>query len=121
MPIYRKPTILPSGVYEVKVVDAESRSSKKGNEMIVLKLQTKHDALTHHVRDYLMVAEGAAWKFTAFLRAIGQELPDGATINAADYIGESARAVIDVQQFEGGSQNKVVKWLPALQEIATAN
>ena len=120
MPIYHKPTVLPGGVYDVKIVAAEVGKSKNGNEMITVKVKTQVDGKTHYIRDYLVLTGAADWKFESFIRAIDEELADGTEFQPDDYVGRSARAVVGVQEFGDGLQNKIKKWLPAVEKNSAA-
>jgi hypothetical protein len=120
MPTYHKPTVLSGGVYDVKIVAAEERKSKSGNEMIVVKAETQFNGKTYYIRDYLLTGDPDR-KLQSFLRAIGEELEDGAEFQPDDYVGRSARAVVGVQEFDGGPQNKIKKWLPPAKAEAAAD
>jgi hypothetical protein len=120
MPLYRKPSILERGVYQAKVVEAEQRRSASGKEMIVVKVQIDVEGKSYHVRDHLMLAGAASWKFESFICAIGEELTDEFQFDPADYVGRAVRVVVEIGDFNGRTENKIKNWLPQ-QASAAAN
>lgn len=105
------------GDYLVAVINAEEKTSKKGSEMIELKLEVigpdvpeGTGAIFH---DYLVFQENMAWKIDDFRRALGQtvseETDDGedVEIEASDLEGESFEAHLIVEVFNSKNQNKV--------------
>jgi hypothetical protein len=107
---YRKPSHVPAGQYEVHVINATSRISRNGNEMVVLKLSV--DAGRGTIFDHLVFTEEADWRIASFLTAVGIELGQGDDIDPALFVGRRARALVKVDTFDGRLQNKIEKWLP---------
>lgn len=62
--------LLPAGIYDFEVTDAEDTTSKKGNDMVVLKLTISDaDGRDRIVVDYLL--EAIAYKLRHFASAVG--------------------------------------------------
>lgn len=113
MATYRKNQVLPAGEYDAKVVAAEEKRSKNGNEMIVVKVRVQFGGEARYVRDYLLLTGGGNWKFDSFQAAVGkQSCVDGQTVEPDDYVGCLARVVVKVDSYNGEPQNKITKWLP---------
>ena len=111
MPKYRHiEVVVPPGEYDVTVETAMLKRSKKGNEMIVLQLSA--GAKNRWFLEHLVFAEKSYWKIAQFLMAMGHNITGDEEIDPFDYVGRTARAVVDVHEFGGRSQNKIQQWLP---------
>ncbi len=118
MPTYKasipaeRPDHVEPGDYRVEVVDAVETTSKRGHEMIELKLRTEAGSFLY---DFLVFTETAYWKIDAFRAATGEEVADEdeVTIHADDLIGRRGRVRLVVEEFEGRKRNKVAAWLAA--------
>ncbi|MCH2134148.1 MAG: DUF669 domain-containing protein [Phycisphaerales bacterium] len=96
--------LLPEGTYDIEVIDAEERTSQKGNEMIALTLQANHpDGYTVRVWDYLVSVAAATFKIEQFCNAAGlTEQFKAGRLTADNCIGKKLRAKIEI---EAGREN----------------
>jgi len=112
MPSYRaseptaRPDFVPSGDYDIEILNAEETVSQKGHDMIELKLRADFF-------DHLVFMESSYWKIDAFRAAIGEKvMPDQEVeIHADDLIGRKGRARLIVEEYQGRKRNKVAAWL----------
>lgn len=76
-----KPFFLSPGIHKMEVVEAVERTSKSGNEMIVIELEAENGV---RVRDFLVFTKKAAFKIKQFLEAAGRELKKGDSVTLTD-------------------------------------
>lgn len=76
-----KPFFLSPGIHKMEVVEAVERTSKSGNEMIVIQLEAENG---FRVRDYLVFTKKTAFKIKQFLEAAGRELKKGDSVTLTD-------------------------------------
>jgi hypothetical protein len=91
--------LLPDGEYSFKVVEAQARTSSKGNPMISLKLCVwDKDGREHLLFDYLVNTSMMEWKTIHFCDAVGltKEYDSG---NFTDYmcLNKVGKAKIETQ------------------------
>ena len=114
--------LLPPGEYDIEVIEAEERTSQKGNQMIALTLQTKHpDGYDSRVWDYLVSVPAAVFKIRMFCHATGLTTQyEGGTLKAEDCVGKRARARIIVEEGRDGfgDRNSVADYLVTTGESA---
>ena len=96
--------LLPEGTYDIEVIEAEERTSQKGNEMIALTIQAQHpDGYPVRIWDYLVSVAAATFKIEQFCNAAGlQEKFKAGRLLADDCIGRKIRAKIEI---ESGREN----------------
>lgn len=64
--------LLPAGVYDFLISEAEDKQSQKGNDMAVIKLKIDGDeGRTHTIVDYLVSIESMAYKLRHFAESVG--------------------------------------------------
>lgn len=100
------------GDYDIRVIDAvETVSKTTGAEMIKLTLEVEGHGC--RLYDYLIASESTAWKIDSFLRAIGETVIEETEveISARDLVGQSARARLKTEEYNGKLNNKVDTWL----------
>lgn len=94
--------LLPVGVYNFDIIEAEDKVSKQGNEMIVLKLQV-FDANGAHrfVDDYLL--EAIPHKLRHIACAMGmEEKYNSGKLLASDFTGKSGQVKLRIQKDKDG-------------------
>jgi len=107
--------LLPAGEYDIEVIEAEERTSQKGNQMIALTLQAKHpDGYDARVWDYLVSVPAADFKIKMFCEATGLEskFQEG-RLTAEECVGRTSRAKITIDEGRDGfsDRNGVAEYL----------
>jgi hypothetical protein len=93
--------VIPEGEYDYEVIDAEEKTSKKGNEMIEITLKVFHGDSFRTITDYLM--EAMAFKLRHFCEAGGIiKLYDNGTLTASDCIGCSGKLKLTIEKDTSG-------------------
>ena len=124
--------LLPEGTYDIEVIDAEERTSQKGNEMIALTLQAQHpDGYPVRIWDYLVSVAAATFKIEQFCAAAGlQDKFKAGRLLAEDCVGKKVSAKIEIEAgrenysdrnsireyVAGGTQAKGIATQPGTQE-----
>jgi hypothetical protein len=100
--------LLPAGEYDVEVIEAEERTSQKGNQMIALTLQTRHpDGYDSRVWDFLVSVPAAVFKIKMFCEAAGlQKQFEGGRLTAEDCVGGKAVATIIIEDGREGFSDR---------------
>jgi len=109
-------SLLPEGLYDIEVVEAEERSSKSGNQMIALTIEVRHpDGYPSRVWDYLVSTPAAIFKIKQFCDAAGltSEFAAG-TLTQAHCRNRKLKAKIFVESGREGFQdrNAIREYLP---------
>lgn len=91
--------LLPEGTYDIEVIEAEERTSQKGNEMIALTIQAKHpEGYPVRIWDYLVSVPAAVFKIEQFCTAAGlQDKFKAGRLMADDCVGKHLRAKIEIE------------------------
>jgi hypothetical protein len=110
-------TLLPEGLYDIDVVEAEERTSQKGNQMIALTLEAKHpDGYPSRVWDYLVSTPAAIFKIKQFCEAasLTSQFESG-RLSLQDCQGIRLKAKIYVEAGRDGYQdrNAVREYMPS--------
>jgi hypothetical protein len=105
--------VLPEGDYSFNVLDAKERTSKKGTDMIEVKLGISSSRGKTVVFDNLM-----SWNIADYITATGGTVTYGAesNIEAYEMPGQSGRLHLIVETWQGDDRNKVGKYLPSTKE-----
>lgn len=95
--------LMPEGEYDFKVLSAEDAVSKKGNDMLKLKLAVYVGQREYHVFDYLL--EAMAFKLRHFCESTGllDHYEDG-TLTAGDCDGAAGIVAIEIEKPKEGSK-----------------
>lgn len=103
----KREALLAPGTYDFEVVSADEAVSKKGADMIALKLRIFSDQGERSVRDWLMPSMG--FKLRHFAETTGMLAAyDAGTFNAEDCKGRSGRVILVIKDSEQyGPQNNV--------------
>ena len=96
--------LLPEGTYEAEVIEAEERTSQKGNDMIALTLQVAHpDGYEARVWDYLVSVPAAVFKIRMFCEAAGLDKQyQSGRLTAKECIGKKVSARIGIEEGRDG-------------------
>lgn len=110
-------SLTPPGEYDFEIISAEETTSKKGNEMIKLKLRVFVENGEIHVYDYLVA--GMEYKLANFCDAIGRsdDYDDG-EINADNLVGCAGKLKLVIEEAEKDKDTGEVKW-PAKNAVKT--
>jgi hypothetical protein len=93
--------LIPEGIYNFQVLDAEDQVSKSGNEMIKLKLGVFVDGVMRVVFDYLLEALAFKLKHFTDVTGIPHKYTDG-SILAGDCIGKKGHVHIMIVPAKDG-------------------
>ena len=110
-------SLTPPGEYDFEIISAEETTSKKGNEMIKLKLRVFVEGGEIHVYDYLVA--GMEYKLANFCDAIGRsdDYDDG-EINADNLVGCAGKLKLVIEKEQKDKDTGEVKW-PAKNVVKT--
>lgn len=110
-------SLTPPGEYDFEIISAEETTSKKGNEMIKLKLRVFVENGEIHVYDYLVA--GVEYKLANFCDAIGRsdDYDDG-EINADNLVGCAGKLKLVIEEAQKDKDTGEVKW-PAKNAVKT--
>lgn len=110
-------SLTPPGEYDFEIISAEETTSKKGNEMIKLKLRVFVENGEIHVYDYLVA--GMDYKLANFCDAIGRsdDYDDG-EINADNLVGCAGKLKLVIEKEQKDKDTGEVKW-PAKNAVKT--
>jgi len=105
--------LLPIGEYDAIVASAAEKTSKAGNDMIVLTLEIDHDGRTYKVWDYLTFSEAAMGVVKIKCSALGMsEAFESGTLGAEQFLGVMCRVRIRHQRSEEyGVSEKVASYI----------
>lgn len=109
--------LLPEGMYDVKVIEAEERVSQKGNQMIALTLSARHpDGYDCRIWDYLVSTSAAVFKIRMFCH--GADLMkqfESGRLKASECIGRTLTAKIGVESGRDGysDRNTIIDYQPS--------
>lgn len=109
--------LLPDGIYDFEVMSAKDRVSKKGNEMIELKLGIwQGDKITHYIFDYLLSDDQSAYKLRHCCDTTGLiDKYDSGTLTANMFEARTGKAKIGTQKDKTGQyadKNVVRDYIP---------
>lgn len=103
-----KLNLLTPGIHDFEVVEAEERTSQKGNDMIVLKLHVfEEDGTPRIVFDYLGDFMPHKFKHAADACGLAAEYTD-MSINASLFTGKCGKVEISTQAAKGDYLEKSV-------------
>jgi hypothetical protein len=103
--------LLAEGDYDFRVEDAKERASRKGTDMIEVKLAVSDGRGNKTVvYDNLL-----SWNLAEFQSAVGDRVEYGreVEVNAYDLVSATGRCHVVVEEYEGVQRNKVAKYLAA--------
>ncbi len=101
--------LIPKGEYAFEVLEAEEKTSKKGNDMIALKVGIDYNNSLRGVFDYLVDIDSMAYKTRHFADTVGMlaEYEKGA-LNAESLIGLTGKCRLDIQPADSTYEAKNV-------------
>jgi hypothetical protein len=96
--------ILPKGEYPAQIVEADVKTSKAGNPMLVLELEVYDGERKKYVKDYIVSGGEYAqdWKIGHLVKACG--LSDDGNVDPANLIQRNVRVKIKVKPARGDYQ-----------------
>ena len=105
--------LIDTGVYDFEVTSAEDRKSKKGNDMIAIRISVYVDGNARPMRDWLM--ESMAYKLRHFCEVTGLLAKyEAGTLTAQDCQGMAGKVRIGIKDDEQyGPQNNVKDYVVA--------
>ena len=95
--------LLEAGIYDFEVMEAEEKTSSKGNDMVALGLRIENnEGRGFKILDWLVATDGGAYKVRHFAESVGllAEYEKG-DMPAGIMIGKTGRAKIAVKPAEG--------------------
>jgi hypothetical protein len=98
----REESLMPAGTYDFEVVEASNEKSKKGNDMIKVKLQLwDRNGDTRFLYDYLM--EAMMFKLLHFCEATGlSQMFQAGNLSAENCLGRTGKVKIKVGEAQNG-------------------
>lgn len=112
--------LLEKGVYDFEVLKAEDKVSKKGNEMIHVKLKVFHEDGFQFVDDWLM--EAMSYKLRHFCETANLlDRYESGELAAEDCIGRSGRVKIDIEPAGEYPAKNVVKDYGEAKKVTAAD
>lgn len=104
----KRESLLAPGTYDFEILEAKDAVSKKGNDMIALKLRVfSSDQGERTVRDWLMPSMGFKLKHFADTTGLTGAY-DAGTLAAEDCQGRAGKVILAIEDSEQyGPQNKV--------------
>lgn len=110
--------VMPAGVYDFEVADAEDKQSQKGNGMIALNLKVfGPNGGCRYVRDWLVASDAAMclMKIRHFCRSTDcLPLYESGTLDAMACRGLAGKVKVGIEESdEWGTQNRVVDYIAA--------
>lgn len=104
-------SLTPPGEYDFEVMRAEETTSKKGNEMIKLKLRVFVQNGEIHVYDYLV--SGMEYKLANFCDAIGRSQDyDAGSIEAESLVGACGKLRLIIEDAQKDPDTGETKYPP---------
>lgn len=110
-------SLLQEGTYDFEVIDTDDRPSKKGNEMITLKLAVfAGDGSQRHIFDYIAFGTNfGERKFRHAAEACGlMDIYNSGKMTDQDFQGASGKLILKKQEgtVEFPAKNVVAEYLP---------
>lgn len=104
----KRESLLAPGTYDFEILEAKEAVSKKGNDMIALKLRVfSNDQGERTVRDWLMPSMGFKLKHFSDTTGLSASY-DAGTLSAEDCQGRTGKVILAIEDSEQyGPQNKV--------------
>jgi hypothetical protein len=117
--------LLPAGVYDFEVAEAEEGMSKAGNDMVTLKLRFERpEGGTVSILDWLVATDGMAYKTRHFAETTGMlnDYERGEML-AHQMIGKTGTAKLGITPAKGEyrAKNSVLDYLPQSGASASMN
>jgi hypothetical protein len=109
---------VPPGTYDIEVVSATEKTSKAGNDMIVLECQIvlPGGRKGPDVSEFLVFTDKASWKVDQVRAACGMAVVPGEKIDVEPKHFEGATAVVEIGEKPGDKNpeqmfNTIERWL----------
>jgi hypothetical protein len=105
--------VLPDGVYEFGVVDADEKTSERTNNvMIELQLDcwdAKDPTIKVRVVDRLVFVPNSYWRIDAFRKATGEKITTGQKVSfeAEDCIDRTGKVQLKTSEYQARHRNEV--------------
>lgn len=100
--------LVPEGEAELTIKRAEEKCSQNGTNMLVLDME---DAEGGYVRDNVCLEGPGAFRAEQLFDALGIENEQAAEMQAADLIGMTVTAKIEIEEYNGEDRSKVKKYI----------
>lgn len=112
--------LLDPGLYDFEVMEAEEKTSSKGNDMVALAIRVEdNDGRGFKILDWLVATEGGAYKVRHFAESVGllAEYEKG-DMPAGVMIGKTGRCKLGIKPAEGQyrAKNTVADYVGAAVE-----
>jgi hypothetical protein len=106
-------TLVPEGEYDLKIVSAELKTSKKGDPQalvdftVINTLSYDGKVIRNHMVTFLPQERSGAWIAKTFLKSIDQPYIGSVEINTEAWIGKIVTASVIQQEYEGKMYNRI--------------
>lgn len=106
--------LLPAGIYDCEVMEAEDKVSTAGNDMIAMRLSVfDKDGKRHTVKDYLMEKLAYKLRHAAYAFGLSEDYEKG-TLEGIDMQGKAGKVKIKITRDPEGKypdKNEVVDYI----------
>lgn len=96
------------GEQELTIFGAKEKRSQNGTNMLVLDMKDVEEGF---VRDNVCLEGPGAFRANQLIAALGMDQETFSGMEAADLIGMTVNAVIELEEYEGQERAKVKKYL----------
>lgn len=110
-------SVLPAGWYELKIVEANEKTSSKGDNMVSTKCMVAEPfeyagRHVYHNVTFLDKGSKGAGMAIHFLKCIGEPYENSFQVNAHRWIGKRFRAKVIEAKFDGRPKNEIKEVSP---------
>lgn len=100
--------LVPEGEAELTIKKAEEKRSQNGTNMLVLDME---DAEGGYVRDNVCLEGAGAFRAQQLFNALGIDTDSVEQMQAADLVGMTVTANIEIENYNGEDRSKVKKYI----------
>lgn len=117
-------TPLPDGVYDLKIIKAEEKTTKNGDPMVVVDFEVVNNPdfsgkkIKFHNVAFVPRTNPGAGIPVHFLKTIGEPWEGAYKVQPQDWLGKFLKAKVGIREYEGKQYNNVTMVMPYEAEVA---